>query len=354
MAQKCVHKGCGKVFTDPEEPCTYHPGPPEFHEGQKGSPNTRQLTISSTLTRLLGWKCCKPRFLTFDEFLAIPPCTTGKHSTVDDTPGPALQPEPAGDRPATKPIAVSPTSAANGDPPSTNLSAPSTRPLASAFTSEHQRSPSPAPAALESDSDDPSTPIPAKASCKRRACGKSYDPTNTPRADEECVYHPGSPLFHEGSKGWTCCKRRVLEFDQFMKIEGCKRRQGHLYAGKKKLKTADEEKVEAVRNDFYQTSSSVIVSFYLKKIDKAKAKVEFPDDETLSLDLPTTDGRRYTAEIPLWAAVEREKCESKIMGTKLEVVLVKKAGEEARGWPTLRSDERATGEIIQTGRAGRA
>ena len=36
MAQKCVHKGCGKVFSDPEEPCVYHPGPPEFHEGQKG------------------------------------------------------------------------------------------------------------------------------------------------------------------------------------------------------------------------------------------------------------------------------------------------------------------------------
>src|SRR5271170_4127142 len=129
MAQKCVHKGCGKVFTDPEEPCTYHPGPPEFHEGQKGSPNTRQLTISSTLTRLLGWKCCKPRFLTFDEFLAIPPCTTGKHSTVDDTPSSAPQPEPA--------IAVSPTSAASGDPPSTNLSVSSTRPLVA--SAEHQR-----------------------------------------------------------------------------------------------------------------------------------------------------------------------------------------------------------------------
>ena len=36
MAQKCVHKGCGKTFTDPEEDCHFHPGPPIFHEGQKG------------------------------------------------------------------------------------------------------------------------------------------------------------------------------------------------------------------------------------------------------------------------------------------------------------------------------
>ena len=52
MAQKCVHKGCGKTFDDPEEPCVYHPGPPEFHEGQKGvrapspaSDDVRRLTV---------------------------------------------------------------------------------------------------------------------------------------------------------------------------------------------------------------------------------------------------------------------------------------------------------------------
>ena len=24
MASKCVHRGCGKTFTDPEEQCNYH------------------------------------------------------------------------------------------------------------------------------------------------------------------------------------------------------------------------------------------------------------------------------------------------------------------------------------------
>jgi len=36
MAQKCVHQGCNKSFSDPDEVCKYHPGPPVFHEGQKG------------------------------------------------------------------------------------------------------------------------------------------------------------------------------------------------------------------------------------------------------------------------------------------------------------------------------
>lgn len=37
MAKKCVHKGCGKTYeNDDDDGCVYHPGPPVFHEGQKG------------------------------------------------------------------------------------------------------------------------------------------------------------------------------------------------------------------------------------------------------------------------------------------------------------------------------
>lgn len=180
------------------------------------------------------------------------------------------------------------------------------------------------------------------------------------RDDEECTYHPGVPIFHEGSKGWTCCKRRVLEFDEFMKIEGCRTRSRHCYVGKKKkIRDADEtaeadqeEKLPTVRNDFYQTPSSVIVSFYLKKIDKARAKVEFaPGGETVTLDLPTSDGKRFTSVLPLFAPVEPEKSSFKIMGTKLEMVLVKK---DVTSWSSLRSDEAPSGGRIQLGQAGRA
>lgn len=48
MAQKCVHKGCGKVYTDENEECVYHPGPPEFHEGHKGT--CADVGLPSTLT----------------------------------------------------------------------------------------------------------------------------------------------------------------------------------------------------------------------------------------------------------------------------------------------------------------
>ena len=90
---------------------------------------------------------------------------------------------------------------------------------------------------------------------------------------------------------------------------------------------------------------------YLKKIDKSKAKVEFTGEKDVTLDLPTSDGKRYEAVVPLFGVIDTEKSQFKIMGTKLELMLVKKDGAS---WPMLRSDERSTGEIIQVGRAGRA
>lgn len=173
--------------------------------------------------------------MTFDEFLSIPPCTTGKHSTVDDTP------KPDGPPPSDLSEDVSPPPnriATNGN--FLNIPAPqASQPAPLAV-------PSPAPPP-ESDSDDPSIPISPNTVCRRRGCN-AISPAESPlsRGDEECVYHPGQALFHEGSKGWTCCKRRVLEFDEFMKIEGCKRKSNHLFVGSKK-QSAHEEAVSEIR-----------------------------------------------------------------------------------------------------------
>ncbi|KAJ5489218.1 hypothetical protein N7539_004108 [Penicillium diatomitis] len=295
MASKCVHKGCGKTFDDPEETCVYHPGPPVFHEGQK------------------GWKCCKPRVLTFEEFLAIPPCTTGKHSTVDDTPAPEPVKAPEEPAPAPTPAAA----------------------------------PAPIPLVVEEpDSDDPDAEIPANATCRRKGCGATYDGSRD--REEKCVHHPGAPVFHEGSKGWSCCKRRVLEFDQFLKIPGCTEKVRHMFVGK--AKPAGEEKVESVRNDFYQTAASVNVSLYLKKIDKDRARVEMAE-KSITFDLPTTDNKRFQDTYNLFAPIDPATSSFRVLGTKLELTLTKADGTS---WPVLRSDDKWTGERIQIGNAGRA
>lgn len=180
--------------------------------------------------------------MTFDEFLSIPPCTTGKHSTVDDTPKTEqVQPTQEGSdsaSPAVNPISISTTRYSE--------SAPASRvPIAAQPVTSNP--PAPAP---ESDSDDPSIPIPSNTTCRRRGCNTSSSSKAdvSSRENEECVFHPGQALFHEGTKGWTCCKRRVLEFDEFMKIEGCKQKNKHLFVGSGSgRKAGGEEALSEVR-----------------------------------------------------------------------------------------------------------
>ncbi|KAG6058998.1 hypothetical protein E4U17_007139 [Claviceps sp. LM77 group G4] len=318
--QKCVHQGCGKTFTDATEKCEYHPGPPIFHEGQK------------------GWKCCKPRVLNFDEFMNIPPCTTGVHSTTEFPPTVEDKPKEDDAALAKKIDALNKTEL------------PSRVPVQPAPSV-----PTPPPPAPETEDDDPALEIPQGATCRRRTCGQKYK-KGASRDDEKCVHHPGAPIFHEGSKGYLCCKRRVLEFDQFLNIEGCTTKNRHLFIGSAKKKDKEgsvgEEILTTVRHDFYQTATNVIASFFLKKIDKETAKVEFQDKQIV-LDLVTTDSppKRYKADVPLYGAIDPAKSTYKILGTKLEVSMVKADGAS---WPVLRNDDAPTGEILQVGRAGRA
>jgi hypothetical protein len=175
--------------------------------------------------------------LTFDEFMEIPPCTTGTHSTTDKPPQIEEKRPEQDDAALAKKIEELNTSAA---PPPTRV------PIQPA-----QHAPTPPPPPPESEDDDPSLEIPDGAECRRRACGAKYTKGSS-REDEQCQHHPGVPIFHEGSKGYSCCKRRVLEFDQFMKLERCKTKGRHLFVGngkadKDKAKASGEEVLTTVR-----------------------------------------------------------------------------------------------------------
>jgi hypothetical protein len=156
----------------------------------------------------------------------------------------------------------------------------------------------------------------------------------------------------------------VLEFDEFMRIEGCKTKDRHLFVGSgrkrgangevKKADRTDEEdeqgKLGDVRTDFYQTPTQVIASIYLKKIDRDKSGVEFKDEKTVNLDLRTQEGKKYTGKFELYGAIDPENSTYRISPAKLELTLAKADGY---GWPVLKADDTPTGEIIQSGRAGR-
>lgn len=170
--------------------------------------------------------------------MEIEPCTEGKHSTTDLPP--QIEKKEAPSDPALLKEVANNTNAGPGP----------AMPRGPINTATPSATPPPPPP--ESDDDDPALEIPDGRICRRRACGVVYKKAAARTDEESCVHHPGVPIFHEGSKGYSCCKRRVLEFDEFMKIEGCQKKPRHLFVGsgkkeKPKGSAAEEELLETVR-----------------------------------------------------------------------------------------------------------
>lgn len=75
--------------------------------------------------------------------------------------------------------------------------------------------------ALESTKTADSNEIVAGTSCKNKGCTGKYE---GPGSDlETCIHHPGVPVFHEGLKFWSCCKKRTSDFNEFLNQVGCER-----------------------------------------------------------------------------------------------------------------------------------
>ena len=250
--------------------------------------------------------------LSFEEFLTIPPCTTGKHSTTAPTLAPVQTsgPNAGSSQKHTEVSAPSSTSADGIESYGTPKPLPTITPSAT-----------PPPPKVEKplEQDPPGAVIPAGAKCKRNGCKAVFPGGDRHLDNEKCVFHPGAPIFHEGSKGYLCCKRRVLEFEQFLKINGCAKSK-HLFVGAPK--SEEEEQLIECRNDFYQTYTNVIVSIFAKKVDKESAKIVFGERE-LNVDLPMPDNKRFKISYPLYGPIDPEKSTYKIMGTKVELNLKK-------------------------------
>ncbi|KAJ9101869.1 hypothetical protein QFC21_003209 [Naganishia friedmannii] len=269
----------------------------------------------------------------FEDFVKIPGCTKGTHSAT--AAAPAIAPSPNATPASASASSVSKdgvetygtTSSGQATPSgvATPATAPATKPV----------KPEKVDWAAKEDHDPADAKITKGSRCKRRGCGAEWDGEDGGVRSEtegwkksqegteesgECRYHPGNPIFHEGSKGYLCCKRRVMDFDDFLNMPGC-RYTTHLFVGQPKAESKEEEKVDC-RLDHYQTPSQVIVSAFAKGADKEKSKVTF-ETEKIHLDLYLPAQKRVVKTVELYGPIDPEQSSYKILGTKVEMTLQK-------------------------------
>ncbi|CAH1759083.1 23355_t:CDS:2 [Entrophospora sp. SA101] len=305
----CVHEGCKKTYTEEENndnACLYHPKPPIFHEGLK------------------GWQCCDRRVTSFDEFLIIPGCTKGQHTDQIQQPSPSstdLSKNDLIDNNNKEPMR------AEGEGEGVEVYSGPKIPfvqskevnakITNATIPSSEKTKPQQMIVEEPEDDDPNIPVTVGTVCKRSGCGKKYIDEKTSRGEgpeAECIYHPGTATFHEGSKGWSCCTRKVLEFEEFLKIKGCKKGK-HLFVG---------------------------------NIDKQKSTINFQSQE-LIVDLRFSDSKIFKEIYPLYEKIDPEKSKFEYLSTKVEIKLKKANGIS---WQTLRSDENSCGAVTTFGVQG--
>lgn len=302
----CTRKGCGKQFdTDVNGPeaCTFHPGAPVFHEGLK------------------GWDCCSKRVADFEDFLKISGCATGPHSDV--------KPEEkalGAKNKECEPLKTCSDEVESYQMKSVEDALPSfTAPKI--ITEEEKKKKKEEEEALElAKVDDTSVSVSVGSLCKRRGCFYKFVNDEISRnegAESACYFHPGVPMFHEGSKGWTCCKRRVLEFDEFLKLKGCKNAK-HIFAEKVSDKSLVKEAADC-RFDWYQSQTHVILSIFVKNVDKPNSRFNFTRNQ-LSVTIPFMESKIFQRTFDLSQIIIPDDCKFDIMSSKVEISLKKGNG----------------------------
>lgn len=95
--------------------------------------------------------------------------------------------------------------------------------------------------------------------------------------------------------------------------------------------------MEKIRHDWYQTTEHVYVTLLAKGVPKDKAQIDITE-RSLSIDFPLLSGSSYHMTLePLFAAVNPEKCTSRVLPSKVEIVLAKATA--GRKWANLEGSE---------------
>ncbi|GAB0087456.1 Cysteine and histidine-rich domain-containing protein [Sergentomyia squamirostris] len=300
----CYNRGCGQQFDsdkNTEDSCQYHPGMPYFHDAYK------------------GWSCCKKKSVDFTEFLNIKGCTAGLHSNVK--PPEPEKPEKKEEVPVEEvkeirpPIRASVLKRPDYESPLVTLE-PSVAP------SLKQQIDALSPVATKEK--EASEVVAVGTSCKNRGCNGSYQGPES--NEEDCVYHPGVPVFHEGLKYWSCCTKRTTDFAAFMAQVGC--RQGY----HKWIADGDKQSIKC-RYDWHQTATNVVVAVYAKMYDYKVSFVKVnPIRLQVCLIFPQQNNGQFNLDLELRGIVDVATTSVGMFSTKIEIKMTK---AEPGSWAKL-------------------
>ncbi|KAG8453047.1 hypothetical protein GDO86_004745 [Hymenochirus boettgeri] len=162
--------------------------------------------------------------------------------------------------------------------------------------------------------DEETDEIKVGTACKNGGCLKTFAGAHS--NEEVCQYHSGVPIFHEGMKYWSCCKRKTSDFNTFLSQEGCVKGT-HMWT-----KKDDGKKAVLCRQDWHQTGGGVTISIYAKNSQPELSYIEA--NSTLVNILVIFDGEKeFQQNVKLWGVIDVQKSYITFTPTKVEVFLKK-------------------------------
>ncbi|KAI6914879.1 hypothetical protein D0869_14192 [Hortaea werneckii] len=97
---------------------------------------------------------------------------------------------------------------------------------------------------------------------------------------------------------------------------------------------------DKIRHDWYQNSEKVFFTLMAKGVPQDKTTVDITE-RALNISFPLVSGSSYDLTLdPLFAPVKPDECITRVLPTKLEIILVK--GTPGQKWKALESDEPST------------
>ncbi|CAG0879655.1 unnamed protein product, partial [Darwinula stevensoni] len=214
--------------------------------------------------------------------------------------------------------------------------------------------------------------------CYNKGCGKKFQKEEND--EKSCMFHPGDPFFHDAYKGWSCCKKKCIDFTEFLNIKGCTisfhnpvkppepekqvvdkstskevlkkttdftnflEQQGCKEGEHCWMKQDSSKQVQAPpRYDWHQTGTLVVVSVYAKNPDPEKSIFK-ASPVKLEVQLTYSGGKVFNLDLILQGVIDTQGSIVTLSPSKVEVKM-KKA--QIMTWANLGVPKQIHNQVVE-------